>query len=52
MKAIELKFPAQNYYYFAKFVCSRKTVNEFHTYLRNGISRLFPQGQRVGATEH
>ncbi len=43
MKAIELKFPAQNYYYFAKFVCSRKTVNEFHTYLRNGISRLFPQ---------
>ena len=47
MKDIELKFPAQNYYYFAKFACSRKTADEFHTYLSNGISRLFPQASEL-----
>ena len=47
MKDIELKFPAQNYYYFAKFVCNRKTVDEFYTYLSNGISRLFPQASEL-----
>ena len=43
MKDIELKFPAQNYYYFAKLVCSRKTVDEFHRYLISSIGRVFPQ---------
>jgi hypothetical protein len=47
MKDIELKFPAQNYYYFAKFICNRKTVDEFYTYLSNGISRLFPQASEL-----
>ena len=47
MKDIELKFPAQNYYYFAKFACSRKTVDEFHAYLSNGVSRLFPQSSEL-----
>ena len=43
MKDIELKFPAQNYYYFAKLACNRQTVDEFQTYLSSGISRLFPE---------
>ncbi|MDP6518104.1 MAG: radical SAM protein [Alphaproteobacteria bacterium] len=43
MDEIELKFPAQNYYYYAALACSRKTVTELHNYLGDGLARLFPE---------
>ncbi len=43
MEDIELKYPAQNYYFYAQLVCNRKTIEDFHGYLIDGIQRFFPQ---------
>ena len=46
MEDIELKYPAQNYYYYAMLVCNSKTINDFQRYLINGVQRFFPEVTR------
>lgn len=46
MEDIELKYPAQNYYYYAMLVCNSKTINELQSYLIAGVQRFFPEATR------
>jgi hypothetical protein len=46
MEDIELKYPAQNYYYYAMLVCNSKTINELQSYLIAGVQRFFPEVTR------
>jgi hypothetical protein len=46
MEDIELKYPAQNYHYYAMLVCNSKTINQFQRYLIDGVQRFFPEVTR------
>ena len=41
MSDIELKYPAQNYYYLAVLACDRKLLDDFNTYLHESVGCLF-----------